>query len=372
MYFQWQALSRLLFPLLWCLLLSSCNIEKPPVKIGLSINLSGPGGAAGEHIRNGALLAIKDINRAGGIKGRPVELLVMDDHGTMEGAVETDRELMKTGVSVVVGHSMSSTTLAAYPVVTANNILLITAYAATTKLSAKKDLFFRTCVDCSLYGEKTAELLKERGAAKVAFLMDMTNPSFVSDYVYATEKNYNGQTYHVKFSPGRGEDWDSITAKLLAPRPDAIVMLTEATMTGIALQKLRMAGYSGPGIATLWAQTPGLLRYAAGAGEGLSIVTFIPPEIDSPEYRAFQQKMEMAFHEQANARSARSYELLMILSMAMNRAESFQGPDIARALNAQKYQGLLGQVAFDRFGDVLRPVYEVIINRGKFEIRREL
>ncbi len=357
---------------LCCLFLVSCDWSKPPVKIGMAVNLSGTGGASGEHIRNGALLAIKEINLSGGVKGRPIELIVRDDQGTKEGAVRADRDLIAAGVPVIVGHNLSSTTLAAYPVVTSKDILLLTACSATARLTGKKDLFFRTCVDCNVYGKKTALLLQEKKARSVAFLMDMANPGFVTDYALATEKHFNGHISKVKFKSGSVIDWDHITHQLLLDNPDAILLLTEATMAGVVLQKLAAYGYKGLRIATIWAQTPELIKYASKAGQGLSIVTYISPQIGTKEYARFQEEMKRAFHEEANARSAGSYELMMVLAQAMEMASDFTGPEIAKALLKEHYRGLMGEVAFDQYGDVIRPVFEVTIHNGKFVLKGKI
>ncbi len=100
---------------------------------------------------------------------------------------------------MIVSHSISSTIMAAYPVVTSQNILLFTAYSATTKLTGKQDLFFRTCGDCELYGKKTAKLFNKRGIRSVAFLMDMSNPDFVNDYYRAIVRHFRHVASAVKF-----------------------------------------------------------------------------------------------------------------------------------------------------------------------------
>lgn len=365
-----SAISIILLTILCLVMLSSCDRGNQPLKIGLSVNLSGAGGAAGEHVRNGVQLAVRDINRNGGINGKPLEIIIQDDHGTHDGALEADRKLLDAKVPVIVGHNMSSTTLAAYPLVTSENVLLITGCTATSRLTGKNDLFFRTCVDCRLYGEKTARLLQTRGAKSVVFIMDMSNPGFVTDYADATEKYYKGKTRRITFKSGKTENWDAIMADL--GNPDAVVLLTEATMTGVALQKLKGVDFKGIKIATLWAQTPELLRYAAGAGEGMSIITYINPDIDSENYRIFRKELAENFHQPANARSASGYELMMILADALKRTEALNGPAIVRALRARTYNGIMGEVAFDRYGDVIRPVYEVTISDNKFRLRGDI
>lgn len=176
--------------LLILLLLAACEKEQPPIKIGLSINLSGRGGEAGEHIRDGALLAVEDINKQGGINGRPLELLIRDDENSDEGVQRADQSLIDEGVVAIIGHSYSSTTVKAYPLAMKNEVPLITAYTGTGSLSGKDDLFFRTSVDTALYGEKMASLLNEKNVSSVAFLMDMSNPDFVVDYKEKNRKEF--------------------------------------------------------------------------------------------------------------------------------------------------------------------------------------
>ena len=111
---------------------NGCERRSEPIKIGLSINLSGRGGTAGEHIRDGALLAVDEVNNNGGINGRPLLLLVRDDENSDEGIRKADASLVKEGVVAVIGHSYSSNTVKAYPYITSHNILMITGYTATT------------------------------------------------------------------------------------------------------------------------------------------------------------------------------------------------------------------------------------------------
>lgn len=127
------------FFLVFIFLFSSCttNQQPAPIKIGLSINLSGRGGEAGEHIRDGALLAVAKINSSGNVNGRPLELLVRDDQNTDEGIREADESFVNNGVTLIIGHSTSRDTLLAYPVVSVRNILFIIPYVATNTLNGK-------------------------------------------------------------------------------------------------------------------------------------------------------------------------------------------------------------------------------------------
>ena len=367
-----HSLLFLVSPLIFLFLFASCNQPQPPIKIGLSINLSGRGGEAGEHIRDGALLAVENVNNSGGINGRLIELLIRDDRNSDEGIRKADESLIDEGVVAIIGHSFSSNTIKAHPLVTSRNTLLITAYTASTQLSGKDDLFFRTAVDCSLFGEKLASLLKQRKLQSVAFLMDMTNPAFVLDYANRVQEHFSGSITEVKFDSRKQADWNRITNELLEPRPDAIVLLTEASMTGVALQKIDATDFIGSRIATTWTQTPGLMRHAGNSAEGLSIITFIDPDNNRPSYLSFAQEIEEKFHKKATARSTRAYEMVMILADALKRCPSINSGELKKALLAGEYDTLMGHVTFDPYGDVVRPVYEVIVRDKQFRNNGEI
>jgi len=364
-----RAASLFIVFFLLAVLLGSCKRAPEPISIGLAINLSGRGGMAGEHIRDGALLAAREVNEGGGINGRPLVLLVRDDANNEGQIKKVDQSLINEGVAAIVGHSYSGNTITAYPLVTSQNTLLLTAYTATNKLSGQDDLFLRTSVDCTLYGQKTAELFKRRGVKSVAVLMDMANAGFALDYVKYLKEYFAGTVTEVRFKSKEDEDWPRITREVLAGRPDMVLSLAEASMTGVAAQKLRKAGYNGPLTASIWAQDPTLLDIGGKAVDNMAIITFIPEENSRPEYLAFADRLQREFKEEANARSARSYELIMILADALKRCKVVNAQELKRQLLAKKYETLLGEVQFDQYGDVIRTIYEVVVSDGHFRTK---
>ena len=355
------------------LVLAACSRKsEEPVKIGLSINLSGRGGEAGEHIRDGAMLAVEEVNAQGGIHGRPLVLLVRDDENSEEGIHKADSSLIEEKVLAIIGHSFSANTIKAYPLVTSSGTILITAYTATTKLSGKDDLFFRTAIDCNLYGEKTAVLLRAKGAKSVSVLMDMSNADFVEDYVAQLKKHYQGDISTVAFTSRENADWPQIGAELLASKPDTVLLFTEASMTAVAAQKLRALAFKGPLIATIWAQSPELLRIGGPDMEELAMISFVDPDNQRPEYLKFSAELTAKFHKAATARADRAYEMVHILADALKRCKKIDVQSLKTSLLEGQYQSILGPVKFDRYGDVVRPVYEVVVRDGRFVNKGEI
>lgn len=99
---------------------------------------------------------------------------------------------------------------------------------------------------------------------------------------------------------------------------------------------------------------------------GLSIITFIDPDNQHQEYLDFSRNMIEHFSRPANASSTRSYEMVMILADALKRCKQIDVSALKNALLGGEYETLMGKVKFDRFGDVIRPVYEVTVKSGRF------
>lgn len=211
-----------------------------------------------------------------------------------------------------------------------------------------------------------AAILQKKGIHSIAVLMDMTNPAFVLDYLKYLKAHFDGQIREVRFDSRENAPWPKLIAQLTADSHQGIVLLTEASMTGVALQKLKAEQYSGALFATLWTQTPELFRIAGPAAEGLSIVTFINPENTRPEYLEFSRRMEEYFHKPATARSARAHEMVNILADALQRTQELSASALKAALLSGEYETIMGKVRFNQYGDVDRAVYDVKVKNSKF------
>jgi branched-chain amino acid transport system substrate-binding protein len=368
-----KKLILLLCSLLTLHALTACKQKKEPILIGLSVNLTGKGGMAGEYIREGAMLAVEEVNNRGGVNGRPLKLVVRDDTNSTEGIRQADQELMQAGVVAIIGHTYSDSTLKAYPQVMAQGkTLLITGYTATDKLSGKDDLFFRTSVATPAYSEAAVRLLKARGLRSIVIVEDKANASFSEEIARGIKQRFDGEVAAIT-ADSQGEiQWGAIVRSVQQHKPGAVFLLTEVATTGVAAQKLRAAGYHGDLLATLWAQTPDLIRFGGESVEGLTILTFIAQDNPRPAYRRFATTMEKRFGKAATARTDRAYELVTILAAALEKCPTPNAAELKQALLTQPFETLLSTVRFDRFGDVVRPILAVQVTNGSFRTLGEI
>lgn len=116
---------------------------KEPVRMGFVAQLTGIQAELGVQERNGVQMVVEEINAAGGVAGRPIELIVQDDLGTPEGAQAADHELIKAGVVAIIGHATSGQTVAGLAVTNPAHVVMLSPTASTPELSGQDDYFFR-------------------------------------------------------------------------------------------------------------------------------------------------------------------------------------------------------------------------------------
>ena len=158
------------------LALALATPAKAQVKFGVAGPFSGPNAAFGMQLKNGAEFAIADINASGGILGKTITTSIGDDVSDPREGVSIANKFASGGVSFVIGHFNSGTTIPASDVYRENNILVISPAATSPKLT-DRGLWnvFRTCGRDDQQGAVAAEyILKNFRGKKIAIVQDKT------------------------------------------------------------------------------------------------------------------------------------------------------------------------------------------------------
>jgi branched-chain amino acid transport system substrate-binding protein len=160
--------NRLALSLLGLALVGGCGTRDDPILIGLAGPFSQPRGAS---MQLGAELAIAEINAEGGVRGRPLALLVRDDSAVTDVAVHIARELYdRPGLVAVIGHLNSSTTIAAAPIYNGgrNPVAQISPSASSPLVTEAGPYTFRVCPSDLVHGERLADWAWDQLQARTA------------------------------------------------------------------------------------------------------------------------------------------------------------------------------------------------------------
>lgn len=158
--------------------LGGCE-NKKPIKVGFVGCLTGRLSDLGTAGRNGAILAVEQINEAGGINGRPVELIVKDDKQDPEVAVQVDQELIEEGVAAIIGHMTSAMSMVAVPLMNKEKMLMISPTTSTNKLTGIDDYFLRITPPSKIQTDHLAgHAFNVMELRKMAGVYDLSNRAF--------------------------------------------------------------------------------------------------------------------------------------------------------------------------------------------------
>lgn len=350
-------------------LLASC-IPARPITIGFSAQLTGRQGEIGVASRNGAELAIEQINNNGGVNGRQITLIVVDDHGDPEIAREEDQKLIDQGVAAVIGHTTSEQTAAVFDMFNLQKTILISPTSSSQSFSAKDDFFFRNMSDNKSFAYLLARKIHDAGAQKVVCIYDLANRAFTESYWLAMESEFqklgtSSQVY--SFISGKS-NLELLMKEVAAQQPDAIAYISSATDAALMAQYGRQMGVKAKLYGNTWAYTNELIEKGGRAVEGMELVGLYNPEYPSDKHRQFIEDFQHKYGKKPSLGASHSYEAMMILAAALRQTNG-EKDGLRDALKGIKnFEGLLDPISFDEYGDVHRKIYIVRVENGSFVI----
>jgi len=357
--------------LLALLLASACGGEVQPIRIGVAGALSDP---IGEPMRRAARLAVAEINAAGGIRGRPIELLERDDYADADSAVRIAAELYASDAVAVVGHLFSGPTLAAAPIYNSGGspLVEISPSSSAPEVSAAGPYTFRLCPSDLAHGDALARWMSERlqlSQGAVFFLDDDYGRGIRHAFAEQFARRRGtlvGMEPYLGSSPDLGPALDRL-AKLVRPqflfvagnRDEAEVILKGARARGITVPLAGGDGLEG-------------LEEAGPLAEGSYVSASYHPALNTRANRDFVAAYAKQYPDAPvpNQPAAATYDAIHLLARVIQEA----GPkrDAIRDALAQvgrtsaAFEGVAGRIAFDSVGDVTdRPVFITVIRDGQ-------
>jgi branched-chain amino acid transport system substrate-binding protein len=342
-----------------------------PVRIGFSAQLTGPGAELGVQERNGVQLAVRDINAAGGICGRPVELLVRDDRGTPDGAQAADRDLITSQVVAIIGHATSGQTLAGLKVTEPAGLVMISPTTSTAALSGRDDTFFRVLQSLVERARGLARhICRDRNLTRLAVIYDSDNAAYAESYRSTFEDAYRGAggtiLTDVNFSSESQPDFAPLLAAIRDKNPDCLLIIATDSDTAMIAQRTRIQGWDLPLFTSAWAQTTTLIARGGPAVEGMELEQSFPMNSQDPEYLSFREKFTAAYGTVPAFGAVYGYESAQVLSAALKKTGCSSRGLKGALLSVTDYPGLSDTISFDQYGDVRRPSYLGAVRNGTF------
>lgn len=220
------------------------------IKIGGIFPLSGSVAVYGTECRNGVEMAIAEINAAGGINGKMLELIAEDDEGSPEKSVNAYKKLVtKDGCNIIIGSLTSGCTAAITSLAQAQNVLLLAPAATQTDITDAGDYVFRACFIDPFQGTVGGKFaLEDLGAKNAAVLYDVQNDYSIGlyeNFKIAFEQGGGQVVAEESYSTG-DKDFNAQLTKIKTTNPDVIYLPDYYGTVALIAKQLRAQGIDAP------------------------------------------------------------------------------------------------------------------------------
>lgn len=343
-----------------------------PIRIGLVAGLTGRHYDLGVSCRNGAQLAVDDANAAGGVRGRPLELLVRDDAQDPETARRAVRELVGAGVVAIVGPCTSSMAEATLPIADREQVLMVAPTVAAPAFLGKDD--WLVLADAS--GDSTARALAAFATGRwpglrVAVLHDRSNRTFSEPWRETFGRALEAAGGHlgtqVPFTSGQVGRYGELAEAALTERPTAVLIVANALDTAVLAQQLERRAPGVQLLASAWSFTEDLPQHGGSAVEGILFAHKIDVASPRPEAVRFREAYTRSYGKPPFFAAVEAYDSVRIVAAGLERDPTRQGVR-REVLRQGTFRGLTEDFTIDRFGDAHRPDHVSTVREGRFQL----
>jgi branched-chain amino acid transport system substrate-binding protein len=344
------------------------------IKVGEFASLTGSEAVFGQSSHKGTLLAIEELNAAGGVLGKQLELITEDNRSTAgESATIVKKLITRDRVVAVLGEVASGRSLEAGPICQANKIPMISPSSTNPKVTEIGDYIFRVCFIDPFQGTVMAKFAKDKlKARKVAVLSDISAPYSVGLAEFFIKQFVaDGGTIvaEQKFNKG-DKDFKAQLTAIKATNPDGIFVPCYYTEAGLIVLQARQLGITYPLFGGDGWEASALIDSPekADALVGCYFSTHYSPEAKNPAVERFVTSFKARFGgEVPDAMAALGYDSAMVLADAIKRAGTTEGEKLRDAIAATKsFMGVTGNSALDANRNATKPAVVLTVKDRQF------
>ena len=376
-------LTRWLFVFLAAVLVAGCNKQSGgegsgagggggTIKIGEFASLTGKEATFGISSHEGTLMAIEEINAAGGVLGKKLELLTEDTQSKPgEPATVVNKLVARDGVVAMLGEVASSRSLEAAPICQQNKIPMVSPSSTNPKVTQTGDYIFRVCFIDPFQGTVMANFAtKTLKAKKVAVFTDVKSDyskGLAQFFKESVVKNGGQIVSELDFNGG-DKDFKAQLTAIKAANPDAIFVPGYYTDAALICIQAKQLGLNVPLMGGDGWESEKLVEIGKDAVEGQYFSTHYHPDVGSDKSKQFVANYKKRWNGKTpDALAACGYDSAIVLADAMKRAGSTDGTKVRDAIAATKdFEAVTGKLTINPQRDATKSAVILQVKGGKF------
>ena len=366
---------RFFFSLLAAAALALAGCQKSStdeILVGEFASLTGKEATFGQSSHEGTVLAVEELNEAGGVLGKRIKLLTEDNQSKGgESANAVNKLISKDGGIAILGEVASSRSLEAAPICQSNKVPQISPSSTNPKVTETGDYIFRVCFIDPFQGTVMANFAKKTlKAQKVAIFTDVK-----SDYSKGLAKFFKegflkagGQVVSELDYNGGDKDFKGQLTAIKSAAPDGVFVPGYYTDAALICIQAKEVGLTVPLFGGDGWESDKLTEIGKEAVEGNYFSTHYTPEAGGEKGKAFVEAYKKRYKGKLpDAMAALGYDSAMVLVDAIKRAGSTEGPKVREALAATKdFEGATGKTTMNAHRDADKAAVILKVKDGKF------
>jgi ABC-type branched-subunit amino acid transport system substrate-binding protein len=317
------------------------GLNKTSIVVGQSLALTGPGSTLSVPFLQGAKLYFDRINAAGGIHGRKIELVTLDDRGNAELAAANTKKLLEQGAFALFGYYGSPQVTASYPLIKDGEVLLFAPMAAADEFRGA--MYGNVFSLRPGYAEEAAAITRHAetlGARKLGILHASDGEAMSALESATRTMGGLGANLVVNAPVGAGSVAAGVD-KAMAARPESLLVISDASVAANVVRELRGKGFRGP-IYGFSSTGESLLAEQLGpAGAGVVVVRVVPKS-DTPKVPVVREMIgdaQAASLGKPNVYMLEGYIAARVFAEGLRRAGGPKG-DLSRAKFRKALEGM--------------------------------
>ena len=335
---------------------SGVGMAAQPIKIGALFSVTGPPSFLGEPERNAAQMVADQINKAGGIKGRPVQLVVYDTTGDATKAVQLANKLIKDDkVVAIIGPSTTGETMAVMPVVEKAGIPLISCSAGRKITEPVNKWVFKTAQNDSLAVTKIYEHFQKKKLTKVA-LLTVSDGFGTSgrEQLKAQAAAYGIQVVYDETYGPKDTDMTAQLTKIRSTQAQALVCWGTNPGPAIIARNARQLGLAIPLFMSHGVSSKKFIELAGDAADGIIlpsgkvIVSDVLP-VSDPQKKwltGFVKEYQKQYRVEGDHFAGHAWDAMMLLKGALERGDATPASIADQLEKTKNFHGIGGTFTY--------------------------
>jgi len=349
--------------------------QQPPIKIAGIVELSGTGATSGTNFDNGAKLAAKEINAAGGILGRKIDYTSADTQSNPQIAKALSQKAVDDKVYVVMGPVFSGSIIVSMAETRKAEIPNFTGGEAASITQQGNPYVFRTSFTQTTAMPKVARYLANDLKAKSVALVWVNNDFGKGGRdTIAKELEKVGVKIAADISTDPGQvDFSGAVLKAKQSNADALFAYSNEEESARLLRELRKQGYDKPVVGETTLTSQKVVELAGEAANGAVAHVGLTADAPQPQIKAFDQKFQAEYKSKGDHNALKGYSAMYMVKVLTEKLGKVDSKAFANAMHGARFTvkdnpGVLLDVTFDANGDLDRESFMTKVVNGKQEV----